>query len=76
MYIVYQPTSKTFMMMPFIAYILNVVTKKFDLLQQFGNIVWGIWPTEKRVVSTNQYLSFDHSTAIEATQFIQYFLCF
>ena len=62
--------------MPFIAHILNVVTKKFVVLQQLGNIVRGIWPSAERVVNTNQCSNFGHSMAAEATQLIQHLLCF
>ena len=64
------------MIMPFIAHILNIVTKKFVILQQLDDIVRGIWPPAERVVSTNQFSNFGHSMAAEATQLIQYLLCF
>ena len=64
------------MIMPFIAHILNVVIKKFVVLQQFEDIVQGIWPPAERVVSTNQYSNFGHSMAAEATQLIKHLLCF
>ena len=62
--------------MPFIAHILNVVTKKFVVFQQLGNIVRGIWPPAERVMSTNQCLNFGHSMAAKTTQLIQHLLCF